>query len=217
MTFLMKYRLKTIFCVSVLAVFAFFCVLNTTVEGSSQQTKVHGQKGSESRSIGHNVAVINIDYVVQNAHATKDIQNRADLKRDELQKQVESFEKMLRAEQETLTDLVNQKNPMAQDKKAAFENKVTDVRNKIGEKSKILSEVFGEARQKVYKNVTDIVAKLAKEKGYSLVLSSNVVIYQDGYDISEDVLALVNKQLPKVEFNLPDQELMPTETGSESL
>lgn len=208
----MMLPLKTIlhFCL-IISLFLIGGVSANTKETSSSQNKSEAQGKTAKKIKGHKVAVINIDYVVQNANATKDIQKRADLKRDELQHQVEDFERMLRSEQEALTDLVNQKNPMAQDKKTAFENKVTDVRNKISEKSKVLSEVFGEARQNVYKNVTDTVAEIAKETGYSLVLSSNVVIYQEGYDISEDVLERVNKQLPKVDFDLPDQKLIPTE------
>lgn len=194
-------RIVSIFCMTVLSTMSFTI---DNAMASKSDVKADSQSITKGED-GLNVAVINIDYVVQNATATKTIQAAADEKRDMLQEQVESFEAMLRDEQAELKDLVNSKDPQAQAKKEAFENKLTDVRNKVSERSRILSEIFGTARNQVFEKAMAITKSLAKSRGYSLVLTSNVVVYEDGFDITNDVLSQLNQELPSVPLSFPSE------------
>lgn len=153
---------------------------------------------NSSVTVAANIAVINMQYIIQNAAATKAIQKSADEKRNALKSEVEEYEAMLRSEQDQLKDLVNRNAAEAQAQKTAFENKLTDVRNKISARSKVLSDIFGEARGKVFQTLVEIVEAYAKKNNINLLVSSEAVVFQDGFDITNIILGEVDKELPFV-------------------
>ncbi len=150
------------------------------------------------------IAIVNFEKVIQESKINVYIQKNVDEKREELQVYVEKFEVKLREKESHLKDLQNKNDPSVSKAKTDFENKVTDVQNSIKARSKILSRVFGEARNRVTTKVMDIIKDIAEKQGYTLFLPSSVVIYQNGHDITEKVAIRLDKEMPTIEIDFSE-------------
>jgi Outer membrane protein len=150
------------------------------------------------------LAVLDIEKVLHESKVAEQIQKTVEVKREEFQKEVESFEQELRAEEAKLKALQasNDKNYQAQQTK--FEAKVTEVQKKLGSHSKLLEETFNNARGQVIQRIMMIVEHYAEEHNYTLVIPKSFVIFREnGYEITDDILDRVNKELPSIEIKLP--------------
>lgn len=68
-------------------------------------------------------------------------------------------------------------------------------------KSKKLEHMFNLAQNIIRKNVDGIVADLAKENNYFAVIPKSQTIYSLAkYEITDEVIELLNKKLPKIDF-----------------
>lgn len=182
-------------------------------EPLSGPQKSAGQKATGQNSGGNltkgikpfKMAVLDIDRVIREATASQGIQELVDLRRGALQRDVETFEKELRQKEVTLKELQNKNDPTFEAAKKVFENEVTDVQRRISGRSKILEKVFTDARAAVLEKVMSLVSRMAEENGYTLVIPRNVVMYlEDGYEITDGVLARLNAELPAVEIKIPE-------------
>ena len=62
-----------------------------------------------------------------------------------------------------------------------------------------LDNAFSTALGSIQKSVHDIVASVAKDKGYSIVFPASPLLYADpNLDITQTVLSKLNSTLPKV-------------------
>ena len=150
------------------------------------------------------LAVLDVDRVIQSSDVTAYIQKTVEERRGELQRDVEGYEKELREKEATLKKLQNKNDPYFEKAKKDFENEVTDVQKRISGRSKILEKAFHDARAQVIQKVMSLVADLAESEAITLVIPKNVVMYQEeGYDITERVLARLNADMPALKIDLP--------------
>lgn len=154
------------------------------------------------------VAIVDIQRIVQESLAAKDIQKQIEAKRTAYQKEIDAREDTLR---NTDKELSEQRNILAPD---AFEQKVKDFRTEVAEtqrdvqaKKVQLDRAFANAMTEVQKVVVEIVSELSKKDGFSIAIpASQVLYYKDKYDISSQILEQLNKRLPSVQVQLNEKQ-----------
>lgn len=157
-------------------------------------TSTPSQAGDEK------IAVVNIQKVMQDSTAAKSV-------REQLKSKQGGFESEMRKKEEDLRkqdqELSKQRSVLAPD---AFEKKVQEFRTKaasaqkdVQSKKMQLDKAFGGALNDIQKSVFDIVATIAKEKGYVAVIPTSQMLYADpALDVTGEVTSRLNKQLPSV-------------------
>lgn len=146
------------------------------------------------------VGVVNIAKIMKESKAASSVRTQLQAKQKSFQADLDSKEKELYAEDQSLVK--------AKDKtdKAAFEKKVKDFREKaakeqrgVQQKKAELDKAFAGALEDIQKNVIDITKQVAAEKKMNLVLSSAQVLYSDDtLDITDEVLKRLDAKLPSV-------------------
>lgn len=152
------------------------------------------------------VAVVDIQKIVGQSTATKDIQKQIEKKKNEFQSQINKQEEALMKEDQELS---KQKASLSADKfeekRKEFKNKVAQTQRDVQKKRTQLESAYADALAQVQKSVLDIIKGMADDKGFTLALpSSQVLYYHGGMDISDEVLEKLNKDLPKVDVTVKD-------------
>jgi Skp family chaperone for outer membrane proteins len=73
-------------------------------------------------------------------------------------------------------------------------------------KKALLDSGFEHALSDIQKSVNEVIAELAKEKGFTLAVPTSQILYADpSMDVSKEVLERLNKKLPTVtvKFDAP--------------
>ena len=150
-----------------------------------------------------NVAVVNIQKIMRDSKAANSVRDQLKEKQKSFQIELDSKEKALLAEDQSL---VKQSNTTD---KAAFEQKVKDFRTKaagaqreVQTKKIQLDKAFAGALEQIQDNVITIVKDVSAEKKFTLVLTSSQVLYADGsLDITDEVQKRLDSKLPNVKVN----------------
>ena len=132
--------------------------------------------------------------------AAKSIQSQIKSHRDKFVKNLAEEEKDLRGMEKKL---IEEKDKVSAEdfakKRRAFEEKLFATRKKAEERRRDLEKGSAEATDKLRKEITDVVQKIADEKGYNLVLSSqNVIVGSNSLNISKEVMDKLNKKVSKI-------------------
>jgi len=161
------------------------------------------------------VAVVNIQQVMKDSTAAKMVREKLEEKQKSFQSELNKKDEALQKEEK---ELAKQKGVLAkeafEEKAAAFRKKVTDMQKEVQSKKGMLDNAYGHALADIQKAVAEIVAELAKEKGFLLAIPMEApptwqILYADSkLDISSEVLSRLNKKLPKldVKFEAPEKK-----------
>jgi len=147
------------------------------------------------------IGVLDVEKIVKESVAMKDIQKKVNKKQDEYQKEVTKKQTDLEAEQKKLEGKKNVLAKEAFEKELqTFEKKVEDLKEFVDKRQNSLKKASLDAMGKVNDNIKDIIADIAKEHNYDVIVaSSQALFYKDGLDISEEVLKKLNKKIVKVD------------------
>jgi len=156
------------------------------------------------------IAVVNIQQVMKDSTAAKTVREQLESKQKSFQATISKKEESLQKEDQ---ELGKQKTVLSkeafEEKVKAFRVKATDVQKDVQSKKALLDNAFERALNDIQKSVTDIIADLAKEKGFSIAVPTSQILYADkNLDISSEVLERLNKKLPKLEvkFDAKDDD-----------
>jgi outer membrane protein len=161
------------------------------------------------------IATVNIQKIMQESSAAKMVRDKLEDKQKSFQSELTKKDESLQKEEKEITGQKGVLSKEAFEAKARdFRKKVTDVQRDVQNKKVMLDNAHAKALAEIQKAVTTIVAELAKEKGFLLAIPMESpptwqVLYADSkLDISDDVLARLNKKLPKVDvkFEMPDKK-----------
>lgn len=123
-------------------------------------------------------------------------------------KQIEELNK-LREDQdkpEYTAEVREQKRKAVAEKLAETQKGQRDIEEYRGSHRKILEEQTQRMRQTILKEITDVLDKESRDRGYMLVLDKSgntlngvpgVVYSQDSLEITEDLIKILNKNQPK--------------------
>lgn len=159
--------------------------------------------GAESNLI----ATVNIQHIMQESAAAKSANEQLTNKQKAFQTEITKRDEQLQKEDQ---ELKKQRGVLSkeafEDKSRAFRNKVTEVQKEVQSKKALLDNAYARAVGEIQKTVSQIIADMAKEKGFVVALPTSQILYTDSkLDISKDVLEQLNKKLPKldVKFEAP--------------
>ena len=146
------------------------------------------------------IAIVNVQKLMQEAKAAKSAREQLESKQKSYQKEISQKEEKLKKEDQELAKKRDALSQDAFDKKvAAFRSEVTEVQKEVQQKKSALDEAFAQALTDIQKAVTDIIGELAEEKEFTVAMpASQVLYYEEKFDITEEVLSRLDKKLPKV-------------------
>jgi Skp family chaperone for outer membrane proteins len=161
-----------------------------------------GSAAAQSKLASPVILVIDMQAAMRGSTAAQGVQKALDTKSKAVQVELKSQEDELRkADQE----LARQQTILSAEafgkKKKELEQKVISFQQSVADRRKNLEKRFAQAMSQVERRLIQLIDKLAVERGANLVLpKSAVVLVHNSLDITEDVLALLNKDLPKVDL-----------------
>jgi len=147
------------------------------------------------------IAVVNIQGIMKDSTAASSVRDQLESKQKAFQSEITKKEEALQKEDQALAkqQSVLSKDAFAE-KAKAFRNKATEVQKEVQAKKALLDAAFERSLNDIQKAVNDIIAELAKEKGFNVALPTSQILYADSsMDVSKDVLERLNKKLPKVD------------------
>lgn len=146
------------------------------------------------------IAVLDVEKIVKESVAMRDIQAKVSKKQDEYQKDVTKRQKELEAEQKKLESKKNVLAKEALEKEAKeFEKKVDDLKTMVDKKQNILKKASTDSMGKVNEEIKNIIADIAKEKSLDLIVpAGQTLFFKNEMDISAEVLKALNKKITKV-------------------
>jgi outer membrane protein len=155
-------------------------------------------------SLGANagdVGIIDVDQIMKESAVMRDIQSKIEKKQDEYQKQVQKKQEELESEQKRIEGKRSLLSKEAFDKETeAFEKKLDDLKTFVDKRQNSLKKASIDAMSKVNDKVKDIIADIAKEKNLDVIVpASQTLYYKDGLEVTEEVLAKLNKKITKVD------------------
>lgn len=151
------------------------------------------------------VAVVDVQLILQEAAASKNIQKQLEAQRETYQNEISKQEDRLRAVEQELN---RQRSVLSPDefaqKRREFEQQVADVQRTVQARKRVLDQAFNESMTKVRDTVLQIVTEVAGEQKATLVLAKQqVVLAEKSLDLTSAVLERVNRKLPTVPVTVP--------------
>lgn len=148
-----------------------------------------------------NIAILDLEKIIKESKAMKDIQGKVNKKQDEYQKEVSKKQHDLESEQKTIE---GKKTILSKDgfekEVQKFEKKVDDLKTYVDRKQNSLKKASMESMSKVNEIIKEIIADIAKDKNYEVIIpASQTVFFNEALDISEEVLKKLDKKITKVD------------------
>jgi outer membrane protein len=151
-------------------------------------------------------AVIDYQRILKDAAAAKSIREQIETRRKAYQDEINQEEQRLREADQSFAKQRSLLTPEAlAEKRREFEKEVVDVQRLVQERRRALDRASAIALNEVKKALIDIVTGIAEERGFNVVLAaSEVLFFASEIDITGEVLAKLDGQLPEVA--MPDPE-----------
>jgi outer membrane protein len=148
----------------------------------------------------NDIVVIDFKEIMRESTAAKDIRTQIEAKRSQFQKEISAREGVLRKNDQ---ELMKQKAILSPDafeaKRREFQKEVSNVQREVQMRRVQLDSAYNKAIEKVQVSVDGIVRGLADDMGFDLALPASQVIFaSDSLNLTKEVMAQLNKQLPKV-------------------
>lgn len=168
---------------------------------------------------GGQIATVNIQSILSNSAAAKSAKSQIEAKLNEYQNETKKMETSLRKEEASFKEQRNLLSPEAlKQKEEELRNKVNSAQKNQLEKRNRLAEANNQALGDIQDAVMKIVENLVKNKGIKVVIPTNNLLYATpDLDITKEVLAQLDKDLPsvKINFNAAPQSDKKGEKSSE--
>jgi Skp family chaperone for outer membrane proteins len=150
------------------------------------------------------MAVVDIQYILDNSLAIKDLRDKIELITKELHAEMTKKELDLKKDEEDLVRLKGTISANESEKKAnVFNSKVSEAQ-KYAQKQKIkLEKAHSEGMLQVHNETIKIIQELCRKRGYNIVIPSSQLLYADSsLNISQEVLEMLNKKISSIKINL---------------
>lgn len=154
-----------------------------------------------ANSNASSIGILDLEKIIKDSKAMRDIQNKVNKKQDEYQKEVSKKQTDLENEQKTIEAKKSVLSKEGFEKEVQkFEKKVDDLKTFVDRKQNSLKKASMESMSKVNENIKEIIGEIAKDKSFDVIIpASQTVYYADALDITEEVLKKLDKMITKVE------------------
>lgn len=146
------------------------------------------------------IAVVDVQQVVKQSLAAKDISDQIEKKRLAHQMEITKQEERLEKKNQELTKQRAVLSPEAYDKSVkAFKEQVAEVQRDVQKRRSDLDRIYTNALSEIQKSVYAIISKLSEERGFSIAIPTSQILFaKKELDISDEVLKRLDIQLPKI-------------------
>jgi len=149
------------------------------------------------------VIVVDVQALLQNSKAAKMVREQIEGKRAEYAKEISHQEEVLRQERDTLQRQqaslsAEQLNAKGRD----FQAKVNELDRDVQAKRQALERSNADALQKIQEVMVKIITDIAKDRKANLVFQrSELVLFDQGFDVTDEVLQKLDEQMPTLTVN----------------
>src|ERR1700686_2692646 len=149
------------------------------------------------------IMVVDVQALLQNSKSAKMVRQQIEQKRAEYAKEISQQEETLRQERDALqrqqsslsADALNQKG-------REFQAKVNELDRNVQSKRQALERSNAEALEKIQEVMLKIITDIAKDRKANLVFQrSELVLFDQGFDVTDEVLQKLDEQLPTLTVN----------------
>lgn len=163
------------------------------------------QGASSNKAPTAAILLVDSQEILRDALAAKDIRRQIDTFRTRFQTEINQQEEGLRKDEAELKRQRAVLSPDAfEDKRRAFEEKVTNVQRGIQERNQRLERALGQATDSLRRSLAPIFADIMKERGANLLLDQNqVLVGAVEMDVTKEAIRRLDQKLPKVSVQLP--------------
>jgi outer membrane protein len=158
-----------------------------------------------SASAANEYRVVDMQQVLKDAKAAQSVRQDIDGILENLKKYISGKEDQLRTANKSLDENRNILSPDEfKQKQTEFRQKVVSVQEEVQKKRAELEKVRTEALVTIQNAVVGIIDDMSKREGFDMALPKSQVLYHKAeLDITPQVVAALDKKLPKVNVSLP--------------
>ena len=149
------------------------------------------------------VMVVDVQALLQNAKAAKMVRDQIEAKRAEYAKEISHQEEALRQERDNLQRQQQQLTAEQLNVKGReFQAKVNELDRDVQAKRQALERSNADALQKIQEVMVKIITDIAKDRKANLVFQrSELVLFDQGFDVTDQVLQKLDEQMPTMNVN----------------
>jgi Skp family chaperone for outer membrane proteins len=149
------------------------------------------------------IMVVDVQSLLKNSKSAKMVRQQIEQKRAEYAKEISHQEETLRQERDSLqrqqsslsADALNQKG-------REFQQKVNDLDRSVQGKRQALERSNAEALEKIQEVMLKIITDIAKDRKANMVFQrSELVLFDQNFDVTDEVLQKLDEQLPTLTVN----------------
>jgi len=150
------------------------------------------------------IAIIDIRGILAQADASRSAREQIEKLRVTYQEEITAQEDALRKEDQELNRQRAILAPEAlAERRQQFNAKVAEVQRQVQARKRALNQALNIGMQEIQKFLLGLVAEIARDRGYTLVLpKSQVVLADNRMEITAPVLELLNERLPSVKIKV---------------
>jgi Skp family chaperone for outer membrane proteins len=192
------------------------------------QTSVFAQESedNETTSVSQKVAttysptiaIVDLDLIAQESIAAKGVRAMADKFQQTFKNEMSKEEAKLQSTQQSIEE---QRKTLSEEafveKVQAFESTVAEFQKKNMAQRQALEKSFNTSMNRIQEEMIEIAKQIAAKYGITMVMQrSQVIVLDESLDITKELIGIINKKLPHVDFSAPkvDAESVPSNTGS---
>lgn len=153
-----------------------------------------------SAAPGVSFGILDLDRVMQKSVAAEAIMKELNAKRKEYEDQIAKEEKALLQSKDAIMAQRDKMNEADFNKKREeFEKKFANAKKMVQERKQTLDSAFSDTMRKLREETLKITAEIARDRKFDVVFSDDsIVLAESAYDITDEVLARVNKDVKKI-------------------
>lgn len=147
------------------------------------------------------VGVVDLNKISKESKAVADVQKKIAQKQDDFQKDVDKKKKSVEEEVKKFQEKsAKMKKPEVEKTQKELQKKLEDLKAYADKKQATLKTALNDGLSKVNVEMEKIVASIAKDKGFKVVVSSaQVVFLEESVNITEEVIDQLNDKISKVD------------------
>lgn len=157
------------------------------------------------------VAIVEMQRIQNEASAWKDLSQKLKAAQEKVLQDLQPQQSALEEEAKALQQQQAILAPEAFETKVAeFEQKRREMVQTSNERRQAVERALVEAKNRIIKEIRDILVGITEEKGYNLILDQSnadptIVVASPEINITETVIKRLDQKLPTVEFSVPAQ------------
>lgn len=150
------------------------------------------------------IAIVDVDKLLSESKAGKSIQSQHGNKRESFQKEFTALEnKLMEAEKSLVKDKESLSPEEFAKKRESFQKEFQQTRNLFQKRRNALDKGLADAFKMLRKIIIQTTAEVSEEKKFDIVVTrESVVIVDKKMDITDEVLARMNKKISNIPLNV---------------